>query len=590
MKKGTMVLGFAAAAIMAAAQEQLNKEITIEREIVPELRAASRLNLYPQLQQVGFKPVTLRFSDMTDATSIPGMITTLEPANTLPAVAKTPYRGYVDAGYFPAADFGVSAGYTIVSSETTRLNVWGQFDRNSYKRDGYRSYTPSAANEEMSFNRLDGAAGIGLESRFGDNGTLTVGTDFAYSSFTRQSFSPEELPDQSALRWNLRGMWNGRFSRSGSYRVGASFGLFNFGKEQLSNLFSADLAAVQSIGFKVDPVHEMNVSVTAGFDAPVNEHAGFGVGVDGDFVHFNSFITPVESDFTRGIFTPDMEKQPGGKTLGVISFTPHFRYAVEKAEVNVGLRADITTGGSGSAFHIAPDILLAANPADQFGAWLRLGGGEHLNTMGSLFGFTPYFSPMFAYDTSNLPLTGQLGVRIGGFHGFSLQVAGSYAKANDWLLPVMASGDVVFRPTSVKAFTVEGRLNWAFRSWIDLSVGYKRVLGSGDVWYEWRDGARSELSAKAVVRPFEPLEITVGYAMRTDRHMGVVGQPVFAAGEAGELDLENSNDLSVGASYRFTDSFTVFARGENLLNNKCYLLATYPASGIRGLIGVGFKF
>ncbi len=49
-------------------QESLQKEITVEREIVPEVRAASRLNLYPLLD-------------------------TLEPAPTGRAILQPPYRG-----------------------------------------------------------------------------------------------------------------------------------------------------------------------------------------------------------------------------------------------------------------------------------------------------------------------------------------------------------------------------------------------------------------------------------------------------------------------------------------------------------------
>ncbi|MDE6528963.1 MAG: hypothetical protein K2L78_07950, partial [Muribaculaceae bacterium] len=40
--------------VSAAGQEQLSKEITVEREIVPEVRAASRLNLYPRA--IAYKP------------------------------------------------------------------------------------------------------------------------------------------------------------------------------------------------------------------------------------------------------------------------------------------------------------------------------------------------------------------------------------------------------------------------------------------------------------------------------------------------------------------------------------------------------
>lgn len=592
MKKTYSVLALAATALCAGAQDQLNKEITIEREIVPELRAASRLNIYPQLQQVGFKPITLMPSERTDATNIPGMITTLEPAKTLPAMAPTPYRGYVDAGYFPAADFGLSAGYTIVSSESTRLNVWGQLNRN-----GYKQYPTEDSEEKESFNRLDGVLGIGFQNRFGETGTLSLSTDFGYTTFNRH-FSEEtftaptndKVDDQAVMRWNVDALWNGNIARKGTYHAGLRFGLFNFSKDQLCNRFTSDIQAIQSLPFVVDPVHEMNFGLTAGFAASVNSTSAFGLGVDADFNHYNSFLCPSTDDIVRGSFRPDLQNEPSGKTLGVISFTPHFRYAGKVAEVKLGLRADISAGGSGKTFHIAPDVLLAANPSQHFGVWLKAGGGEHLNSMESLFGFTPYFSPMFAYENSNLPITGQFGLRIGGFYGATLKLAVSYAKANNWLLPAMTGGDVVFMASDVKALRLETGLTWALRSWIDLSVGYNRVLGKeSDIWYEWRDAARSELTAALTVRPIENLSVDLGYSLKSDRRMANFIPDSEGSAEL-VTDLKNLNSLSVGASYRFTEQFTVFARGENLLNEKAYLLTAHPAQGIHGLVGVGFKF
>ena len=98
----------------ALAQEQLSKEITIEREIVPEVRAASRLNVYPRA--LSFKPQvkSLLISDFTEAAQSDPTISLYEPANTSPAAMPTPWSGYLDAGYFPAANEGVSPSSSII--------------------------------------------------------------------------------------------------------------------------------------------------------------------------------------------------------------------------------------------------------------------------------------------------------------------------------------------------------------------------------------------------------------------------------------------------------------------------------------------
>ena len=60
--------------------------------------------------------------------------------------------------------------------------------------------------------------------------------------------------------------------------------------------------------------------------------------------------------------------------------------------------------------------------------------------------------------------------------------------------------------------------------------------------------------------------------------------------ESCEISLKNRHRLNVGASYRFSQPFTVFARVENLLNRTEYDAAAVASQGITGAIGVGFKF
>ena len=126
MKKlGYMATALAVVApAFGAAQEQLSKEITVEREIVPEVRAASRLDLYPRQIAFPHESRSLDISDRSVRGEINPGIAMLEPAATEAAAPPTPYRGYLDAGYFPAANASLSAGYAIVSDAATRLGAW----------------------------------------------------------------------------------------------------------------------------------------------------------------------------------------------------------------------------------------------------------------------------------------------------------------------------------------------------------------------------------------------------------------------------------------------------------------------------------
>lgn len=243
-------------------------------------------------------------------------------------------------------------------------------------------------------------------------------------------------------------------------------------------------------------------------------------------------------------------------------------------------------------------MLLGVNPTSGFGAWLRLGGGEELNSLRNLFAFSPYISQIYAYGTSNMPITGDLGLRFGPVKGASLTLGVAYAAANDWLLPEMYGSQLVFGRNNLRAWKASAKLHWEFRKMLSLDASFESRLGSGekDVWVQWRDRARHRLAASVAFRPIDKLTFDVSYELRMKRSMPVWGGSLWTAQDAAEegmpvsAGLKDVSDLGVGASYRVTDAFTVFARVDNLLNTETYMLPLVPEQGFSGLAGVTFKF
>ena len=124
----------ALAATVAAGAKDLKTEITVDRTVVPVEREATRLGgISPVLMQpqTDFRRLTLvEYGEPSELTS---SITPLEPASYGDTIPVTPYRGYASAGYFPAYNLGLSAGYRFINTSRTRLGAWMQFDGESYK-------------------------------------------------------------------------------------------------------------------------------------------------------------------------------------------------------------------------------------------------------------------------------------------------------------------------------------------------------------------------------------------------------------------------------------------------------------------------
>ena len=129
----------AIAAMMLAAPcamaEDIDTEIAIERQVVPEHRSASRLNLLPELQLPAVKQMRLNPSDRISSITIPAYMTTLDPASYATAADPYPWRGYAAIGYFPAFNLGASAGYRILDRTATTLDAWLQYNGASWHGD-----------------------------------------------------------------------------------------------------------------------------------------------------------------------------------------------------------------------------------------------------------------------------------------------------------------------------------------------------------------------------------------------------------------------------------------------------------------------
>ena len=157
-------------------------------------------------------------------------------------------------------------------------------------------------------------------------------------------------------------------------------------------------------------------------------------------------------------------------------------------------------------------------------------------------------------------------------------------------MPASTRYGVVFRGEDLRSWRAKVELNWAFRSWLALRAGYQATLGSNrdQTWIDCYDRARHIVSAAVTVRPVEPLSIDLSYTLRLDRSMGDIpdssGEFIF------DENLGDESLLNLGVTYRVSAPFSVFLRGENLLDCRSRIVPDIPREGISGLVGVTWKF
>lgn len=581
MKRPYITLAAALLAIGVSAQT-LTKEIVIERDVEPTLPEAVRITGFPSLVQPKVPASRLTFVDITAPTRIPGMLTTLEPANGEAPFSISPYRGYASLGYFPAYNLGISAGYSVIAKHNSSLNVWTQFDGYSYK-DQY----------DESLNRNSVTVGADFSHLFGGSRRLDVSADFTYNAYNRPWEATD--PNHSTLTFDIDAAWSARL-RSLAYYVTGGFNHFGFSGKEAGLTFH-----------DIDAISQNKGKISAGAVYFITDKSSVSAHIGADFVntsHMNTLLNGAEVNSNDLRVNIPMMVQGEGKTMGLFTIAPSYRYSSGAFSTNIGFKAQIATK-AGKTFHIAPDVKFNLRPVSTFAATLSFGGGEHINLLSELYNINPYMSVAQAYKFSEVPFTADLTLTFGPFYGASVELFGGYAVANKWLMPDAADvtfgsgiADVdgrevyatMFEAVDLRALRYGAKFSWKYNKNIEASVKYTGAPGSyRHSYYLNRDRARHILEVKASVKPIAPLTVDASFELRAGRSLysnwGAIydGQPL-------RYDLANANSLNIGATYRLTDALSVFARVENILGRRALMYNLLEQQGIHGLIGASLKF
>lgn len=519
----------------ALSAQGLNKEITIEKEIVPEQRAATRLPVNHSLIAPEVKQSVPVFSSTGVNAEITPGLRVLEPVLTGDTLVPSPYRGYVAAGYFPSYNLGASAGYRFIDTDRTRLGARLQFDGVKYK-------STLQDNSENEYTMQDNALtlGVDLTQRVARTGTLGVNLDFGYGKNSNKTGSTV-YDERSATRLRLGAGWKHEVSGVG-YRVGAYGGFFNnslpenHSKFDQTN-FGASLGATW---------HGISLDLSA-------QMLGNSTNLD----HV----------------TPD--------NPGMVAVNPAWNYTAEGVSLRIGFNAGFSIN-SGKSFAPAPDVRIDYRPSSFIAVRIAADGGLKVNDMESIYDISHFLEADRFYGNSRVPVDLRAGLIIGPFRGASLEIFGGYAKADDWLLLCYTR----LAPSDVEAWHGGVRLRYSWRETVLFKGSFETAQsGEKNCYYLWRDRASTVVDLSAEVRPLKKLTLEAGWEYRNGRRADndLIGGPLY-------YDLGHVSNLRFGAAYRISDPLTVFARGENLLDRRWDISSTLPAQGICGLIGLGYKF
>lgn len=532
--RNIICLGLLAATLGAAAQQQLSTEVVVNRDIAPGAKAAQRPDrpIASDMLQPA-EPISLEPVAYIPTFDIPRDYRPLSPSPGAFAVEKSPFRGYVAAGYFPAVDFGATAGYRLIDKKNMSLAAYAGFADERYKPN-------TMPPDEPKHYFVNASAGLDFAWRPGKGSTLEAHAGYGFMRERSTYWYP-----QNVNSGRLAAKWSSKY-----YLLDYYAGL-DVRFEQTSDTY-----------LRLSGLGESPLIAGLGqqhWDASLGASRAFGasrVGLDlrGDFLHTTS-------------------------TSGIFDFTPYYAYRAGMLDLRVGAKFDIA-----HRFGVMPDVRVALSPAKPFSLWVKFGGGSYNNTFAMLREQCVYQVFYSGFCRSKVPFSVEGGIFAGPFKNFSVGIFGGYAIADDWLMTA-ASALRTFMPVDIKGWHAGIKAEGEWRM-ISGHISADFAPSRYDrAWLRNRDRASAVVNAAVKVRVLEPLVVEGSYELRAHRRAFDSFSPARH-----ELDLGNVSNLSLGAQWAFNKQLTAFARFENILCHRYMMVAWEPSRGLGGLFGVEYKF
>lgn len=559
-----------------ATADDLTKEITVEKDIVLQEREAQKLSLLPQFNLPAIETKNLKWTYRGIDAPVTHDITLLPPAAYEATMEKSPYRGYLDAGYFPLLEIGVSAGYRIVDKEATRLGAWLQYDGSSYKRN-------NRAGDKIDMRDHTATIGMNLSHNIDGAGTLDARLSYRLASFNFPIIPGDGV--SQASNTILAGIgWHGTAGNF-SYNAAVNYGFFNFTEGHDRGVGSPSLKPLTENHAKI------NLGGAYGFD----NRNFVGADINTAFAGASNTITTAAGGSTFVI------EPRGNYSHGYVAVTPYYRHAGTSYSIKLGIQLYDTWGGD-NGFRIAPDLRADWRSGDKFAIYARFtGGNPSLNDLSSLFTANHYINPSLAYGDSHTRWNVDAGFIIGPFAGASIEVHGGGGKVNNLLMPALLNGQDYlagfYQPVDFSDYHYGGAFNYRYRDLFAIRVSYDGAPQDYDKGNAaWLDRAKHVVEAKVTVNPVKALDLELGYRLRSGRSAYEISPSGLGVAQFSEnlytrrVKLGDINNLHLGAAYQITPAFTVGVRVENLLNEKWDTFYGIPSKGVSGLAGIGYKF
>lgn len=526
--------------MQAQAQEQakdttVNRTVVVEQEYAPDINDATKINVVPQVTP----PTVSKKAVEYDARMV--------PAAQIPATTMQAYTGqetqpkaapsYVRLGYGNYGNLDAQANYLFSLSSRDRLNLnFGMDGMNGSLNlpgengewDAFYYRTRAAIDYLHAFNKVD----------------LNVAGRFGLSNFNL-------LP---ALPSNKQ-----KFT-SGDFHVGV-----RSTDEEMPFRFSAETNLMlyqRQHDLPYDDLQETLIRTKAEVTGDISDGQSISVALAMDNVLYQ------HTDF---------------ENYTSLDMNPYYLLQNDDWTLRLGAHVDLAFG-FGKTFRAAPDVYAQYNFADSYLLYVQAKGGKQQNDFRRLETICPYGQLASQADATYEQLNAALGFKASPVTGLWMNIYGGYQNLKNDL--VQGFGD--------DALLLYGQNTSNVYFGAEVSYSYKDIfaIAASGTYRNW-DTKKDETN------PYAKAALLFKPALEADLHVDIrpvspfllkLGYQHIARQEVEGQTIDAVSNLYAGLEYKLFKGISIYARANNLLNQKYQYYWKYSAEGINFVGGVSFCF
>ncbi|MBN2766898.1 MAG: hypothetical protein JXR27_11040 [Paludibacteraceae bacterium] len=586
------------AALMSVAlwtnAQTLDQNVTVEREFKPVIQDAGKISSVPQVMELNVQKSPAEYTDFNFPMAVGQNIHTLPAAELLHQRRRTPSGSFVRLGLGSELNNMLEFALPIINKPKTKLDL--KVDHLATFGSKKHSVSNAALMFDQYFSKFDLYAGVGAgresfnyygnnfladgNTEFSDFTKLLTGSAAAYDELnlvrvnrTAQLFTLDKLSKapENDVFWRLNS-YVGVRSLPGEEKL-------RYQAEVQYKAFDARNGLTENI-----------IQTRAGFN---NQNGKNRMGLD---IEMSNMM--YKSDVIAAVINV-------WNSYSVFSMNPYYSIERERFDMRLGVKSSFSFV-HGKPFNPSPDINLEWRAIPKFLAvYGGVGGGYEVNTMDDMFRENRWLYSDLRIKDTYTPVNPYVGLKVKPIYNLLLDAYLSYSYIDNQYFFVnkdykydMASSTALGRPAENILFT--NRFNVLYSSASHTKVGVRANYNIRNFINVQLKGAYNGWQVYETLMAWNKpkWEADLSTDLRLSRNLNVSANVFYEGkryaklgeGVAGMHVMNPKVDINLAASYSYLNWFTMFAKVNNLINNKYEEYYGYQVQGLNFMVGAAFSF